>query len=192
VRQGRQGLDERRQALEEAFFRKEDERLLQELRQRLAEARDAEALAHACGLPTRTPALVALVHHGVRAETLPALLLAPLVAVAWADDEVSDLERLELMAHARELGVEPATPCHALLRSWLEHRPSRALFDAWREYARTLAADLDADQRAELEREVLWRAREVARADGGVLRLGRRVSRRESEMLDELAAAFGG
>jgi hypothetical protein len=188
----KQGLDERRQALEEAFFRQEDERLLQELRQRLAEARDAEALAHACGLPTRTPALAALVHHGVRAETLPALLLVPLVAMAWADDEVSEMERLELMAHARELGVEPGTPCHALLRRWLEQRPPASLFEAWREYARTLAADLDADQRAELEREVLWRAREVARADGGVLRLGRRVSRRERERLDELADVFGG
>jgi len=184
------GLDDRRAALEEAFFRAEDERLRRELRARKLAEHDAEALARATGMEGLAPLMTDLVQQGVTAETLPALFLVPLVAVAWADDEVAQTERLELMAQARDLGVEPGSASHQLLGRWLENRPPTALFEAWRDYASALSASVDGEQRGELARELLWRAREVAKADGGVLGIGRRVSAMERQVLEELEGVF--
>lgn len=183
-------LEDRRRALEEAFFRKEDARLRERLRERMEEERDAEALARACGMKAQAPLLKPLVHEGVTVETLPALFLVPLVAVAWANDAVTATERLELLSHARALGVEPGSASHELLEGWLERRPPQRLFEAWNAYAEALASALDAEQRSAFADEVLWRAREVARADGGVLRIGRRVSEAESGVLTELERVF--
>lgn len=184
------GLEERRKALEEAFFRKEDARLVEELHRRLEQEREVGALARACGMPEDSPGLRELVRHGVGTSTLPALILAPLVEVAWASGEVTRLERLELLARARELGVEPGSPCHALLETWLHHKPHPALYAAWRDYARALVQSLDPEQREVVEQELLWRAREVATASGGVLRFGRRVSEAERRVLHDLEHVF--
>ena len=184
-------LDQRRVALEEAFFAIEDARRRETLRDRMKQEGDAAALARACGMPASPEVLAPLVRHGVTAETLPALFLVPLLAVAWADDQLSRTERLELLAQARDMGVEPGSPCHELLGCWLESRPEPALFEAWRAYAAALCEALDEEQRDAVAGAVLWRARQVARADGGVLRVGRRVSAAERRELHDLARALG-
>jgi len=181
----RNGLERRERALEEAFFRKEDARAFEALRRREVERR----LGLATGLRD-AETLASLVRYGIREETVPALVLVPLVFVAWADERTSELERLEILAQARQLGIDPRSEAHWLLEFWLKERPEPGLLEAWERYAECLAAALDLEQREEVRREVLRHAHEVAAADGGVLRLGRRVSRPERKMLDRLARAF--
>ena len=148
-------------------------------------------MAQACGV--RDAGVVeALVAQGVTAESLAALVLVPLVAVAWADDQLSQTERLELLAHARELGLTPDSACERLLSAWMDSRPGDELLEAWLGYARLLAEALDPEQREIVEREILARAREVARADGGVLRIGRRISHAERQVIEELENALRG
>ena len=181
-------LDERRQALEEAFFRKESERLrlrLHEERER-REARDA--LGRQCGLSDAT-LLDRLVVLGIRADTVEALVLVPLVEVAWADGEMDPRERNAVLRAAASVGIAKGSPGYALLESWTEERPSPDLLESWRAYIATLGRALSADHRWHLEEQVMGKARAVAKAAGGFLGIAR-VSKEEEAVLAELEAAF--
>ncbi|MBW2418385.1 MAG: hypothetical protein JRH19_07550, partial [Deltaproteobacteria bacterium] len=62
---------------------------------------------------------------------------------------------------------------------------------AWKDYTVALLGFLGDEAREALGRDMLERAREVARATGGLLGLGRRISDEEQAVLDELEAVFG-
>ena len=181
-------LDERRQALEEAFFRKENERLrtrLHEERER-REARDA--LGRECGVADAS-LLDRLVQLGIHADTVEALVLVPLAMVAWADGKMDPRERDAVLAAAAVSGIAPGSPSHALLESWTREKPSPLLFESWRSYIAALSDQLTADHRWHLEEQILGRARAVAEAAGGFLGLAK-VSREEEAVLAELERAF--
>ncbi|UCE85442.1 MAG: hypothetical protein JSU66_14035 [Deltaproteobacteria bacterium] len=182
-------LEDRRKALEEEFFRKENERLRQKLRAEQEAKQNAEALAQQTGI--RDEALVReLLEHGLSAETLSALVLVPLVAVAWADGALDDRERSAILSAASDIGIAPESPNFALLEGWLAKRPSPKLLDAWIEYAKQLGGSLRGEGREVLSEELVGRAREVARASGGVLGLGSKVSAQEQQVLDRLVKAL--
>lgn len=182
-------LDDRRAGLEEAFFARQNE----ELRRRLVEAGvqsdRRQALAAASHIQDAA-VLDRLLELGLGAETLSALTLVPLVLVAWADGDLSDLERDALMEAAAQEGIHHATPGHALLEGWLRAKPGPQLAAAWKDYVRALTKPLDLDARRELEHQVMSQATKVADAAGGFLGLTSRVSVAEREMLSDLSAAF--
>lgn len=181
-------LDERRQALEEAFFCKQDE-----LRAQIHAARE-HATAHEA-LAAHTPGADAalldrLVELGIRVESLAALMLVPLVEVAWADGTMDPREREAVLNAATATGIELGSPSHALLESWTQDRPPAALYEAWRQYVASLCNELSADHRWHLEEQLLGRARNIARAAGGFLGLAK-VSKPEEDVLQRLEKAFG-
>lgn len=182
-------LDERRQALEEAFFRKQDEALRTRIRREREHASAREALA--AHTPRADAALLdRLVELGIRVESLAALMLVPLVEVAWADGTMDPREREAVLAAAEASGVELDSPSHALLESWTTDRPPAALYESWKAYVGSLCRELSADHRWHLEEQLLGRARSVARAAGGFLGLAK-VSKPEEEVLARLEQAFG-
>ena len=61
---------------------------------------------------------------------------------------------------------------------------------AWKEYVRALGATLDAESQARLRQGIMGRAEGVAKAAGGILGLGNKVSVAEQACLDDLATAF--
>src|SRR5690242_3342880 len=77
-------LRDRERALEDEFFRREDQRLLEHLGALRVAASTREALAKASGI-TDPVLLDMLVAHGIKAETVAALSFVPLLEVAWAD-----------------------------------------------------------------------------------------------------------
>ena len=182
-------LDDRRAGLEEAFFARQNE----ELRRKLVEAGQQtdrrQALAAASHIQDAA-VLDRLLALGLGAETLSALTLIPLVLVAWADGDLSDLERKAVMDAAANEGISHEAPGHKLLEGWLRQKPGPELVAAWKEYVRALAQPLDLDARRELERHVMDKARQVADAAGGFLGLTSRISVAEQEMLSDLSAAF--
>jgi hypothetical protein len=181
-------LDERRRALEEAFFLKRERELVEKLRAEEQKKSAKEALAAAAGVHDER-LLDKLVERGVSQDALSAFSLTPLVAVAWADREIHEKERDAVLRAAEKGGVLPGTPAHALLGSWLEHRPGPELLDAWCNYVRAPRPHLSAADRATLKREVLDHARAVAEATGGFLGIGQ-VSRSEKEILERIERAF--
>lgn len=182
-------LDRRRVDLEEAFFARQNE----EVRRRIIEGgiQSDRRAALAAASHVRDPAVLdRLLALGLGAGTLSALTLVPLVLVAWADGELSDLERDAVMKAAEQEGLPPDGPSHRLLEAWLRSRPGPELAQAWEAYVRALTKPLELDERRELEQQVMFQATRVADAAGGFLGLISRISVAEREMLSKLSAAF--
>ncbi|MCX8071699.1 MAG: hypothetical protein N3C12_04535 [Candidatus Binatia bacterium] len=182
-------LAERRQALEEEFFRRREQALIEKLREQEQRRQWIEELSAASGIRDQE-VLEKLVDLGIQPRTLAPLALVPLVEVAWADGSIARQEREAIIAAARQAGLESGSAGFALLESWLQERPEPQLRKVWQEYVRALCASLDQPARERLRMEVMGRARAVAEAAGGILGLGRKVSQAEEEVLRELEAAF--
>jgi hypothetical protein len=183
-------LKDRGRGLEEEFFRKQDARLLEQLRQRKQQEDARAALAHASGI--KNPAVLdKLAALGLSAETVAALSLVPLVEVAWADGNLDDKERTAVLEGAARNGVAAGSPAHGLLAGWLTQKPEARLLTAWTQLIEGLRAEMSAAELATLKTSLLDNARAVAGASGGILGLGSKVSGAEERMLQSLARAFG-
>src|SRR5256885_16235134 len=100
---------DRERAEEAAYFRKEDEKLIEKLRQRAQLSEIAKALAEK--LQVDDPALLKrIVELGVTLDTGAAFILAPLVEIAWADGHVSKAEHDTVLRLAFERGAAPGSP----------------------------------------------------------------------------------
>jgi hypothetical protein len=182
-------LGDRKKALEESFFAKENAKLVEKLRAEQRHRTAREGLTAVSGI-TDPAVLDRLVKLGIGPETWLALSLVPLVEVAWADGEVAPAERRAVIEAAEANGVAPGTPSHALLQGWLGSRPDARLLQAWGEYTVEVCSRLPATERESLKRQVVGRARTVAEAAGGILGLGRKISEREERVLRDLEKAF--
>ena len=182
-------LRDRGRSLEDEFFRREDKRLLAKLSELKAAEMNREALARATGITT-PEVLDKLLGLGVRAETVAALSIVPLVEVAWADGSLDPKERRAVLDRARDSGVAPGSTAQTLLEAWLDRRPDPKLLDAWTHMVRGIRDQLGPDEAARLEAGLLGQARAVASASGGVLGMGAKVSGAEAAMLARLESAF--
>jgi hypothetical protein len=181
-------LGDRKKALEEAFFAKENARLVEGMRAERAKAASKSALSEASGI--RDDALLdRLVELEIGPATCTAISLIPLVEVAWADHVLDRKERSAILEAAAELNVRPGTESHELLESWLSAKPDGRLLEAWGEYIVGVAGQLDAEGRRILHDEVLGRARRVATAAGGMLGW-KAISPAEQAVIDLLEEAF--
>lgn len=183
-------LDDRRRALEEAFFAKQDALL----RKRLAEPAEMrakkEAFAAVSGI-SDDAVLEALVKLDISADTLAAIALVPLVAVAWADGSIDAKERAAVLRGASESGLAPGAAGYGMLETWLQAPPPAGLVDSWKAYIGTITEGLDHAGRRALQAPIMDRARAVALAAGGFLGIGIRISDAEEKVLADLGRAFG-
>lgn len=181
-------LGDRRAALEDAFFKKEEEKKLAAYRDKLNRTTQRDQLMRASGM-TDEAVLDHLIDLGVTGETAVALALVPLIHVALADGKLDDQEEKAILEAARAKGVETGSPTHEMLASWLASPDASRLFDAWKSYIGALAAQLSADELGQLETQVCEFADAVARAAGGFLGIGK-VSAAEEKALAEIHAVF--
>jgi tellurite resistance protein len=126
----------------------------------------------------------------VDAETWAALRVVPLVQVAWADGAVQQEERQAILSAAKDSGVQPKAGTYPLIEHWLSQKPSRELLTAWEHYITALCQQLSPAEIEKLKHELLDLARNVARAAGGVLGLGSKISKSERTVLAELEKSF--
>jgi uncharacterized tellurite resistance protein B-like protein len=181
-------LADRRKALEEAFFAKQDAKLVARLRVERERSLAIAALRGASSI--EDPELLAkLVDLGIDARSWTALALVPLVEVAWADGRIEPKERNAIVAMAREHGVVAGSPGDELLETFLAQRPEPSVFASWGSYVTELAAHLDADERAAMRARLVERARKVARAAGGLLGIAP-ISEAEKRVIAALEKPF--
>lgn len=178
-------LGDRRKALEESFFSKENEKLRQALRKKEAIQEKEHALAKVSGIHDES-VLRHLVALNIGADTLTALTMVPLVQVAWADGGVDEKERAAILDAAGEVGVQKGSPSADLLEEWLKFKPDREILKAWKEYVQALTDTLSAEEGRKLRSALLTLSRAVAEASGGVLGFGDKISKAERALLDEL------
>lgn len=175
-------------SLEEKFFSEVDQELLSKLRGEVKTAETAEAILKVTGLNNRHLA-EEMAKLNVSVDTLAAFRLAPLVAVAWADDRIEENERYAITKAAEQSGIEPGSADMELLNSWTTKRPHADLLDAWCDYAKALVASLSEPHRSTLKEEMTTQIREVAQAAGGFLGFGS-ISPSEQSTIDRIEQAL--
>jgi hypothetical protein len=181
-------MDRRRKALEEDFFAKKNQQLLDKLKETFDRDVTRESLRAATGImdPAVLDRLIAL---RVSGETMAAFALYPLVEVAWADGKLDRAEHAAILAAAANAGVAKGSPAYQMLENRMAEGPIEAARKVWREYAQDLAGRLAPAERRLVREDLLKRARAVAEASGGVLGFGK-VSAKEQSVLDVITAAF--
>lgn len=178
----------RGRALEEQYFRKREQELIEKLRKRGEEEAARRRLAEQTGVVDEE-ILQDLQALGYTPETVMLLHLVPLVQVAWAEGHVSDSERELITAAARSRAVAPNSPADRQLADWLMRRPSDEFFE---KTLRAIAAILQArppEEREASRRDLLSYCTAIASASGGILGFGK-VSDQERELLARLASTL--
>lgn len=182
-------LKDRERAFEADYFRKQDEKLLAKMRESAALQDVAKALADKLRVDD-AELLKRVFDLGLGRETGPAILLAPLVQVAWAEGAVTDSERAVIFEVAASRGVAPGSPAHEQLDAWLRQRPSDALFETAFEVLQVAATVLPPDEREDRIRGIVDACRRVAEASGGglakLLGMGSGVSGDEARVLERI------
>lgn len=98
-------------------------------------------------------------------------------------------ERLTVLQSAADQGIQPGSPAFCLLEHWLLSEPNPKLGQAWEHYIRALCRTLTPDARETLRKEVMSRARAVARSAHGILGAGH-LADEEKRTLQRLGTAF--
>jgi len=180
---------DRERALEEVFFRKESERLLAAMRARDSRQSQFEALSEVLGV--RDPDIInPLLDLGLKEESVTALVMAPLVAVAWADRSLDNEERHYLLEAENDFGIDPKSKAGKLLSVWLAYRPHENLIEAWSAYVAELCRVLEPRERARLRDDVInWSWRIAHALEKSFLR-GGAPTRAERAVLDQIEQAF--
>lgn len=159
---------DREKAMEEAYFRQEDAKLLKKLQDKAQ--LDEIALALGEKLQVDNPDLLMRVRQaGVSLDTAPALFLAPLIQVAWAGGSVSRTERQAVLRLAQGRGIAPVSPAYAQLQEWLKKRPPDELFDTAVEVIKYGFSVLPPDERERRITTLVGACHEVAEASGSTL-----------------------
>ena len=182
-------LGNRRRALEESFFARQNNKLLEQLRSQSAAEELKKQLSEVSGIED-SETLQQMADADIQPETFAAVSLIPVVAVAWADSTIDDKERAAILSAAAEQGLADSGPAQQLLEDWLTTQPADDLLAAWTEYIRAFCETVSTEARTNLQAQVMGRAELIASATGGILGLGNKVSASEQAILDKLAAAF--
>lgn len=180
---------DRERGEEAEHFRREDARLLEKMRARARVGEIAEALAAKLRIDD-AELLRRVKELGLDQETGPAILLAPLIQVAWAGGNVTDAERRKVLELGESRGVAPGTPVYDQVVRWLQQRPSDELFETAMEVMRLGFAVVPEQERNERIKALVASCREVAEASGGglawLLGMGDAVAADENRVLDEI------
>ncbi len=130
-----------------------------------------------------------LIALNVSTALLSSIAVVPLVEVAWADGKIDQDERKAVLIGADKNGVKEGSVDYELLDNWLKHRPPESLLEAWTHYITGLCENMTGLERQTFKKEVLDRARNVARATGGIGGF-LKISPEERTVLRKIEKAF--
>jgi len=175
-------------AMEESFFSRENERLLEKLRKEAELEKQREALRE--NLQIDDEGLIdRLIELDLTVETVMAFTVIPLVAVAWADGSISRGEKDAVMRASAERGIEEGSTNHQMLLDWLENKPEPSLYTTWKHYAKELTVGMDPAIALAIKESVIKRTTAVAESAGGFLGLNT-ISDEEQAVIDDIEASF--
>lgn len=182
-------IHERGKAIENLFFAEADQKLLNKLREEMASDESRQALAAAAGVED-VAVLDTFLANNITPVSLASVGLIPLVAVAWADGVMEDSEKNAILQAADIAGIKMGTPSYQTLEQWLQTKPQPELLISWQAYIGAMKTKLEPVTMTQLKNGILDRAESIAKAAGGFLGLGNKVSDSERKVLDELNRAF--
>ena len=127
--EGYENLKQFANDLENSFFLKEDQKLIEKLREMKKMEETKQNLAQVSGIQN-DKILQALVDMDIHAEIVAALTVVPLIEVAWADGKMEDKEKEAVLKGAGSSGISEDESSYTLLKQWLEHHPGPDLLEA--------------------------------------------------------------
>jgi hypothetical protein len=177
-----EGLGDRGKNLEDEYFHRKEQELIDKLRKRTEREAQVKALSEATGIPDQD-ILETLHDLGYTPGTIALLHLVPLVQVGWADGDISSKEREMILEAARMRGVTEGSPAYDELLNWLTTRPKHEFFDQILSVIRRLSESEQSTPAEGLVEECV----RVAKASGGILGFGNKISDEELALLERIA-----
>jgi hypothetical protein len=176
--------------LEEEYFGRKNQELIQKLRERREREDDRRKMAEMLGVDDQD-VLEALQDLGYSSETINLLHIVPLVEVAWAEGGVADRERKMIFKIAEARGIQPDSVAHEMLSHWLENKPSERFFDNSLRAIRVLFDLLPEEQRQAGRRDLIAYCSQIASAvTSGIFGRGG-INDEERELIARIATEIG-
>jgi hypothetical protein len=176
--------------LEEEYFGRKNQELIEKLRERRAREADRQKMAEMMGIDDRE-VLEALQDLGYTSETIPLLHIVPLVEVAWNEGGVADRERDMIFEIAKARGVLPGGVAHEMLAHWLENRPSERFFENSLRAIRVIFDLLPEEQRMAGRRDLITYCSQIASAvASGIFGPGG-INEEERDLIARIATEIG-
>lgn len=172
-------------ALEEAFCRDVDNLLIDRLRFKASAEEEKAKLATAASL-TDAKLIDQLASLGISAAGVPAVLMLPMVLVAWADHRIDIKERRYILSEAKRCGLQARSEAYALLQHWLDHRPPVIVFDTWKRLIQHELSLMGSKSKDKLIASTKAQMKSVARTAGGFFGF-HRVSENERKLTDAIS-----
>lgn len=176
------------QNLEEAFFAKENAKVLEQMQVRAERAQQRDMLRRVVAIDD-DEFLDRLINLGIVPERAMVLRLTPLIFVAWADGHVDPKEREAILRAAAKQGLAAEKLAQQVLGDWLDRKPDPRILEMWKQYIRKVWERFTNEEQEQMRRNLLGAAREVAEAAGGFLGL-KSISPSERQVLDDLESVI--
>jgi len=176
---------QRKSGLEEEYFRKKEQELIEQIRHRAAIQVERQELAEAVGVADEE-ILATLEELGYTRETVKLLHLVPLAQIAWASGSVTPREREMVLRLCEWRGVEKDSPAWEQLNKWLDERPSDDFFLKTLRIIRHLLDVQPDKERVAGRTDLISFCIRIANASGGFLGVGSKVSADEQMALDQI------
>lgn len=170
---------------EDQYFLEREKLLIEKLEKKAAAEAARRDLAEAVGV-SDDEILDALEELGYTRDIVIVLHLFPLVAVAWADGEISEQERNQILEASKAFDIEPGTPAYQKLLEWLSKKPTQVETERKLRIIGDLLHYRTGENQQHYRTRVADMCRQVAEASGGFLGVGRKVSAAEKEMLERI------
>jgi hypothetical protein len=181
---------EREHWLEEEYFGRKNQELVQKLRERRAREADRQKMAEMMGVDDQE-VLEALQDLGYTSETIPLLHIVPLVEVAWAEGGVADRERDMIFKIAEARGAQPGGVAYEMLSHWMENKPSERFFEDSLLAIRIVLDLLPEEQRRASRRDLIAYCNQIASAvSSGIFGSGG-IWEEERALISHIAAEIG-
>ncbi len=177
---------EREKALEEEYFRRKEQELIEKMRRRAELEAERNQLAKATGIADQV-ILECLQELGYTPQSVMLLHVIPLIQVAWADGLVAERERNLIYEVARSRGIEPDSPAYSQLTDWLDHKPSEAFFEKTLRIIGVMLQGLPEEKRTAVKQDLISYCTQIASISGGILGLGK-ISNEEQAALERITA----
>ena len=180
-------LSDRGRSLEEEYFRKQDQELIEKMRRAAAADARRRELTASTGL--QDPELIAEIETlGFGPDTIALLPLLPLLEVAWAEGGVSAEERALVVQLARSRGISEGDAADRQLAGWLENRPSPDMFARATRLVRAMLTATGAQPAAMMTADDLVKYSEsIAAASGGIFGM-KKISAEERALIERIVA----
>ncbi len=181
---------ERERSIEEAYFKKRDHELLDQIHQQKALEAERQQMAEVIGVKDQD-LLGALQVLGFHLDTVQLLHIVPLVQVAWAQDGVADIERERILKFAHIQGINPGSKAYEQLTQWLTVKPPEAFFENTLHAIGLVMATLPPAEREASQKDLINYCTQIASSVGRRLLGLPETTKEEREVIKYIAEEIG-